>query len=120
MVHVITHLTASYAVAKALKFNEQQTYMFIVANAIDIDHIFDGCVSCGGEIGGTFENNIFHKYWFIVVGLGALVHPYFSLGLAFHFYLDYINVFDGDPLACENVPLIPMPDYMLKEFGLLK
>lgn len=119
MVHTITHLTISYAVSKVFNFNEQQTFMFLAANVVDIDHMLDGQISCVDETGGTFENNIFHKYWYIVVGLGALVHPYFSLGLAFHFYLDYIDTNDGNQLACENIPLIPMPVYMLKELGLL-
>ena len=115
MVHFVAHVAISIAIAHILKFNEEQTFMFVAANLIDIDHMFDNEI-CDSE-GTTFDNNFFHQNWPITLAAFTLIHPYLGAGIALHFYLDHLDALTPSTVSCEDIPLFPSIKYVLGEIG---
>lgn len=115
MVHFLSHIAVSYAVSLILNFNKEQQAMFILANLIDVDHLFDGKVC--DHYGSTFDNNFFHQNWHMTVVAFTVIHPYLGLGVCLHFYLDYLDSLAPSQVACEDIPLIPDIKYALSEIG---
>ena len=116
MVHFLSHLAVNTVIAYTLNFNEKQTAMFVLANLIDIDHMFDGSL-CDDE-GTTFDNNFFHQNWPLTVVVFSLINPYLGAGVALHFFLDFLDAEAPSDIPCDEVPLIPSLKYALSEIGL--
>lgn len=116
MVHFVSHIAISYAISLILKMNPEQTAMFVLANLIDIDHMFDGNMC--DAVGTTFDNNFFHQNWPLTILAFSVIHPYLGMGVSLHFYLDYLDALAPSEVACEDVPKIPGLKYALSEIGL--
>ena len=89
--------------------------MFILANLIDVDHMFDGNLC--DHTGTTFDNNFFHQNWRVTVAAFTIIHPYLGLGVCLHFYLDYLDALAPSQIPCSEIPLIPDIKYALSEIG---